>query len=263
MPVIDRIGLYRGEIKDFAVSQTSKAKLPQLVLTLMATEWYDEENETWGGWTEYQQTITGFFVLVYLNKQGQVEKCGNYDQVMEAVGWDGETFSSLAAMDLRGKRIKFQVVEETFEGNTNFRIKQIAGENTEIGLRSLSEKALANLDAQFRVASGKPKTAAKPKAKAKAEAATVSSPPKPPKVTTPGAAEARAAFGGATPCTEEEAYQACTTTNEAMTKSVPKEVLDDYWVTRITEIAEDSDNVTPEEWGRIRTAVTEDIEIPY
>lgn len=254
MPAIDRIGLFRGEIKDFGVTLTSKAKLPQFITTLLATELYNEATEEWDGW-QYDQTITGYFVLVTTDQHGNVIKCFPYDDVMSAVDWDGETYSGLASMDLKGKRVQFRVAEDTYDGDTRLKVMQIAAENAEVGLRKLSGKDLTDIDAKFGIASVKPKTAATPKKKTAASQPKAA--PKPPKAAAPKAGKP------VETCTEQEAYQACLDANDALTKPVPSEIMDDYWVTAVTEIAADTDNVTDEEWAKIRKATLESIEIPF
>lgn len=254
MPQVDRSGLFRGEIRDYGVALTSKAKLPQFIATVLTDELYNEATEKFEEWN-YGQTITGYFVLVTLDNNGNVVKCFPYDDVMNAVGWDGETYSGLASMDLKGKRVQFRVGEDTYDGNTRLKVMQIAAEDAEIGLRKLSGKDLTDIDAKFGIASVKPKTAATPKKKAAAPKSKAA--PKPPKAAAPKAGKP------VETCTEQEAYDACRDANDALKKSVPGEVMDDYWVMAVTEIAADTDNVTDEEWAKIRKATLESIEIPF
>jgi len=251
MNKIDRVGLFKGEIKDFAVSQTRQAKLPQLVLTLLATEMYNEADGTWEPWSEYEQTIVGYFVLVSLDANGRVNKCLNYDQVTLATGWDGESYAGLSAMDLKGKTVQFRVQEDTYNNQTSLKVNWIDAEDAQVGLRKLSNKELSDLDAKFAVAIPKPKPAAAKKAPAKAA-------PKP-----PAKAKVEAPKASAESCTEDVAYQACVEKNESLEKPVPQEVLDDYWVTNVQEIVKDSENVTGEEWVKVRNAVIENLEIPF
>ena len=255
MPAIDRPGFYRGPILDHTVQPTSKAKLPQFVAVLRAMEVYNEATETWDDWN-FDQTITGYFVLATLDNNGIPIKCFPRDEVMDATGWDGVTYAGLAAMDLKEKSVQFRVGEDTYDGNTRLKVMQIAAEDASIGLRKLSKNDLADLDAKFGIAStsAKPKTAATPKKKV---AAPKSKKPKPPKATPPKAEKSGES------CTETEAYQACCDANAALTKPVPGEVMDDYWVTNVTEIAADTDNVTGEEWAKIRNKTLESIEIPF
>ena len=254
MPAIDRIGLFKGKIKDYGVTLTSKAKLPQFIATVLADELYNEATEIWDAW-EYGQTMTGYHVLATLDSNGIPIKCFPRDEVMDATGWDGETYSGLASMDLKDKRVQFRVGEDTYEGITRLKIMQIAAEDAEIGLRKLTGKDLTDLDAKFGIASTKPKTAATPKKKAAASKSRTA--PKPPKAAAPKAGKPVES------CTEQEAYQACLDANDALTKPVPSEIMDDYWVTAVTEIAADTDNVTDEEWAKIRKATLESIEIPF
>ena len=263
---LEQTGKFKGIIKDYAVSVTNQQKLPRLVMTLQVTSLYNPSTETWESWEEYElTTITSYSVLVTLDKKTQaVVKCLNYDQVMEAVGWDGESFAGLAAMNLRDKEIQFSAEEHTYEGKTSVRVNWLAAVDAEMGLRKLDDKDLAALDAQFRVAPDKKKVAAKPKVKAKAATAPKrAAPPKPPKAAkkTAGAPDAYTEA-----CTEEAAFKAIFEAVAAVNKKAGKEVIpdavrDDWWLESIDEIAANSDDPTEEEYGRIRASVLGKISI--
>jgi len=260
MPLIDRAGLYQGEIRDHGITQTRKAKLPQFIVTFLADKVYNDSTDEWDGW-EYEQTITGYFVLVTLNERGEVVKCLNYDQVMEATGWDGETYSGLAAMELKGKRIQLRVTEDTYDGDTRLKANWIAAEDADIGLRKLSGKDLTDLDAKFGAVptTAKKPTAAKP-GKKSSKAPMPPEAPKPPKANAPKPPEVPAGES----CTQDDAYQACIEANEKLeAKAVPAEVLDDYWTANTTKIAADVKAITGEEWAKIRDATLGDIDIPF
>ena len=254
MPPVERTGRFRAKIKDFGISLTSKAKLPQFVATYLVTDLYNDATEEWESWAEYEpHTIIGYHVLVHLNEHGEVVKCFAYDNIVEAVSWDGETYSSLAAMDLKDKSVQILVIEDTYDGNTRFKVTQIVAENADIGLRKLSGKDLTDIDAKYGTVptTAKKPTAAKPKKKVA---------PKPPKV--------KALTPPETPkgesCTQDDAYQACIEANEKLKeKAVPAEVLDDYWTANTTKIAADVNNITGEEWVKIREATLSDIDIPF
>lgn len=264
MPAIDQPGLYRGPILDHALGCTSKAELPQFVATFRAMEVYNDATETWDDWN-YGQTIIGYFVLATLNDQGIPIKCFPRDDVMEAIDWDGLTYAGLAAMDVKGRIVQFRVGEDTYDGNTKMKVMKIAAENADIGLRKLSKNEVADLDAKFGIAStsAKPKTAATPKKKAASKSqALKSAAPKPPKATPPKI-EKSAEATDTESCTELEAFEACDKANDALTKSVPEQVLKDYWVQNVFDIAADDQNVTDEEWVKVRNATLKDIDIPF
>jgi len=258
MPQFTNVGLYKGEIKDFGVTVTRTAKLPQFVVSLRATEILNEAEEVWEDYAKYDEVITGYFVLVTLDKQGRVVKCLNYDQVMEATGWNGETYSGLAAMDLKTKQVQFRVIEDTYEGNTSLKVNWIAAVDAETGLKKLTGKDLTDLDAKFGTVAVK-KTVAKSTTAKKAKKAT---PPKatPPKATSKVESEDAV---DETPCSEGDAYDACVVANTALDNPVPTNILDDYWLSHATELAADPDNITEEEAPLIRNATLNDINIPF
>ena len=260
MPAIDRIGMFKGVIKDFGVTKTRKKELPQFIATLLATHLYNEATEEWEDWSEYDQTANAYFVLVTLNEQGVPVKCLNYDQVMLATGWKGVTFADLAAMDLKDHPVQFRVQEDTHEGTTSLKVNWIDGIDAEVGLKKLSGADLTDLDARFGIPGNKPAAApAKPKAGKKsgkkAPKATPKAAPKPPK--------REVATESVEVCTEEEAFDAVCTYNTAMSDPVPDEIRDNYWCEAVKENAADQDNVTPEEWAVIRDKAIEKVDIPF
>lgn len=285
MAQIDRQGLFRGLVRDHAVNLTSQQKLPQFVATLAATEMWDEVGEVWLPWTEYGQMITGYFVLVFLDGNGDVAQCLNYEQVMRATGWDGVSFAGLEAMNLKEHSVQFRVQPDTYDGKTSLKVCWIDKVDAEIGLRKLSADDLSKLDVQFGgmfAPKAKPAGAPAPKtkpdkpAKKLAEeldevAAPTTAPKKkaPPKIGKPPKPKVPAVDEPSTACTMEEAWAACETVNEELKDSaVPEEVLVDYWQTRAVEIAEDvgenGSGVTQEEWAKIRNAVIADLgDIPF
>lgn len=267
MPAIDRPGIYKGTVTDFAVSVTSKQKLPQLVLTLQATELYDAKDEVWESWVDYDHVITAYLVLVTLNESGVPAKCFSYDSVVEAVDWDGETFSGLAAMNLKGKVVQFNVVENEYpKGTIQMKVNSIAAEDASIGLKKLDAADLAVLDATFHVSSGKKPKAAKPKKAPKATKAPAAAPKTAPSAPKGVAQVTMPSERLVEPCTETEAYEACTAAASAVTgDAIPKEIVDDYWVKAVTNpaIVKDQENITPMEYGAVKNEVLDDIRIPF
>lgn len=256
---IDRVGKFRGPILSFGVGETSKSDekrggggYPQFIASLKADEMYDDETKDWIPWAEYDQVATGFFVLTSVDDKGIPFKCPNYDDVMNAVGWDGITYSSLAAMDLSETKVQFTIEESEFKGTTQLKPTWIKPYDAPIGIRTLDKAELSALDKKFAVNMPKAKPISAPKKAPPKKPA----PPKPEPKAEPEAAPIE-------PMTEEEAYQKCVDFNAKLNKPAPDSVLDDYWVSRIQEIAKNENNPTPEEYGKICTAVLEDLDIPF
>lgn len=275
MPPLEAEGRYQGIIKDHGVSKTSVKGLPQFVATFLVTHVYNDITDEWDDWGEYGLTIDAFSVLTTLNEQGVPIKCLNYDQVMEATGWDGVAYAGLAAMDLKNHPIQFRVGEDKYEDKngitiTKMKVNWITSVDGDMGLRKVTGDKLADLDAQFGIAGNKPAaTAAKPKA-GKKKTPKPKAPPAPPKAVpkaAPKPPKQEAAPEGVTEspktCTEEEAYGGVCNVNAALDDPVPDEIRDDYWVTSVEEIAADVENVTPEEWPVIRDKTIEKINIPF
>lgn len=270
MAAIDRPGLFKGVIRDHGVTITSKAKLPQFVVTLAAMELWDEVNEVWVAWAEFGQVITGYFVLMFLDENGQPARCLNYEQVMKATGWDGVSFAGLSAMNLKEHLVQFRTQPDTYDGNTRLKVVWIDAVDAEVGLRKLSADDLKRLDTQFfgtTAPKAKPVSAPAP---APAAAKPLSEKPAakaPPKISVPKPEVPLVKDAPPATCTMEEGYAACMAVNKELgEKAVPEEVLDDFWRSRALEVLEDVDeveNITEEGWAQIRDRVNEDLGIPF
>ena len=240
--------------------------------TFLVTHVYNDITEEWDDWSEYGLTIDAFSVLTTLNEQGVPIKCLNYDQVMEATGWDGVSYAGLAAMDLKNHPIQFRVQEDKYEDKNGviiekMKVNWITSIDGDMGLRKVTGDKLADLDAKFGIAGSKPAaTPAKPKADKKATLKAAPKPaetetkavPKPPARKPPKKKEPTAET-----CTEEEAYAAVHAANVALSDPVPDEIRDNYWCEAVKENAADENSVTADEWPVIRDKTVEKIIIPF
>ena len=275
MPPLEAEGRYQGLIKEHGVGTTSKKGLPQFVATLLVTHVFNDITEEWNDWSEYGLTIDAYSVLTTLNEQGVPIKCLNYDQVMEATGWDGVAYAGLAAMDLKNHPIQFRVVNDKYERDDGITVEKmkvnwLTSVDGDMGLRKVTGDKLADLDAKFGVPGNKPAaTAVKPKGGKKTSPHTRKTTPKPAEAETKAAPKPPARkkppvkAEPAEEATEEEAYNAIYAYNVAMSEPVPDEIRDDYWTSAVDENSTDSDNVTPQEWSVIRDKTIEKLDIPF
>ncbi len=278
MPPLETEARYQGLIKEHGVGKDSKKCIPQIVATLLVTHVFNDITEEWDDWSEYGLTIGAFSVLTTLNEQGVPIKCLNYDQVMEATGWDGVAYAGLAAMDLKNHPIQFRVQQDKYEDKNGVTIEKmkvnwLTSVDGDMGLRKVTGDKLADLDAAFGIAGNKPAaTAAKPKARAKPKAKPKTT-PKPAETETKTAPKPPARKAAPKPpvkaeeereiCTEEEAYNAVHAYNAAMSEPVPDEIRDDYWTSAVDEVAADADSVDIGEWPVIRDKTIEKLDIPF
>ncbi len=159
---------FRGNIVEKAVSQ-STGGLPQFVAKLVATEAWEPDIQDWVDWTPYDENeITGYFIL-YSKKN---EPTLNATQVMEATGWDGQSFAVLDGCDLSDCVVQFRVENHTYDQKTSLQVTWIDKFDAIPGMaiKKMDANDIKALDAQY--AKFKPKAAkvvAKPKAVAPAK----------------------------------------------------------------------------------------------
>jgi hypothetical protein len=147
------LGNFRGTIVDAGVACTSGG-FPQLVAKLQVDEMWDEDAKEWAawddfGWTEAElkdRTIVSYNIL--FGKKGCTL---SGDQVKKITGWEGDSFSTLAAMDLTGVKIQWRNEEDTYDGKTKVQVSWIDLYDAEPGgtVRKLDDKGIKDLDAKF------------------------------------------------------------------------------------------------------------------
>ena len=166
MQAIDRVGAFRGKIKESGVG-TTKNGFPRFVAVLSAAEKYvDEQAEMkqfelaepgWVDWSEYDAELTGYFTLFGGEKQNG-EKTGNmvaldfqFEALNRALGWDGSSLSALGSTDWSDKTVMFWVEENEYEGKTDLKVAAIdaADASPTRSIRTLEVSALKDLDTKF------------------------------------------------------------------------------------------------------------------
>ncbi len=286
--LIDRAGTFRGRPTDWAVSTTTNG-FPQFVVKLLATEYFEDgvgEPGRWAAW-DYGQEITAFLVLF----GGDGKPCLNFEQVQKAFDWDGGSFAALDSGEWANTVVQFRVEDHEYEGKQSLQVNWIDAHDAEPGrsIKKLDAKSLKQLDAKFKGQMGQPaaapksaKPAAPPKAPPKTEPETEPEAPADPPAeeadtATPPAAKKKpgrppgsknkkpdtpSAVGGGLPstCTMNEAWEKLT---ELKADSVTEDALTEAWMTasdKIVPNATSEEDITPEQWAKIRDAVFDVIE---
>lgn len=90
MSNIDRSGVFRGEILSRGVA-TSSGGYPQLLLSLRATEKYEEAEGVWQPW-DFEEVEAQAYLILF-GKDNKPTK--NVHQAMKALKWDGMSFAKL------------------------------------------------------------------------------------------------------------------------------------------------------------------------
>lgn len=269
------VGTYRGSIIDHGVAETTGG-FPQWIAALHGLHYYDEQEKTWIDLSEYDEVdITAYLVLAG-REQKEIFHCKNIEK---AVGWDGQSWSSLAAMDLSETQIQFRVEEHTYNENVTLQVAGVDHYDAEPGRRvqKLDAKDLKTLDAKFSTFFRKRKGERKPvkpvgkpvipnKAKAREEAPAETdeskpdlpspdsdAPPKAPKKT---AKTAKPKKGKG--ITQGDAWKAC---KKAKDESISDKQLADIWLQTVETLAPDGDEdqMTPELWVRVKDIVVEQV----
>lgn len=272
--LIDRIGRFRGIPTQGVIGKT-KNGFPQFVVTLLATEYFDDSvdeatgdpvNE-WVDWTEYDHSITAYLVLFNASKA-----LLNYEQVMKAFDWDGTDLEALQQVDFGELQISFDVEENNYEGNISLRVNWIDAYDSEPGSRGLKPMESSDIKALAAQYKGLMKTA--PKAapvKAATPAKTAAKKrgrPKGSKVKSKEVAPSipsrtASPVAAGVPMPEEEAWTKLSTiASEANLKTEP---IADAWLEAVDSVAADvslpQDDFTDNEWGNVFAIASGTLEI--
>lgn len=120
---VDRPGTFRGKLTEWGVSE-SKGGFPQFVAKLLALEYYDEEKGEYVPWVEYDQELPAYLILFTKKNEAWVE-CLNVAQIKKALGWDGQSFESLANGQYGETIVLFRVEPNEYNGQTTLQVKWI------------------------------------------------------------------------------------------------------------------------------------------
>lgn len=268
------VGTYRGNIVDHGVAETTGG-FPQWIAALHATHYYDEQEKAWVDLSEYDEVdITAYLVLAG-REQKEIFHCKNIEK---AVSWDGQSWSSLAALDLSGTQIQFRVEEHTYNEKVSLQVAGVDHYDAEPGRRvqKLDAKDLKNLDAKFatffrkRKGEKKPvKPVGKPTIPGKKPAASSKETPEETSETDIPKAQKKTGKTakpkkGVNGCTQGDAWAAC---KKAKDKSVSDKKLADAWLEAVEKLAPEGDenNMTSELWLRVKEVVVERVssDIPF
>ncbi len=143
--IIYREGTFKAKNINHGVS-TTKNGYPQFVAKFSAIEIWDEEEGVWVDWSEYDQQITGYSVL--FGGKGETLTC---QQLKKALGWDGQSFTTLDSGDYSDVIVQIRVEEQTYEDKTSLQIAWIDEETAAPGtsVKKLDKAGLSALDAQY------------------------------------------------------------------------------------------------------------------
>lgn len=122
MPLIDRVGDFKGFPTDWSVIRSKENKIPMFVCKLLAEEWLNVGAGQWEDWRGLGMEITAYLNLG--NKAGEVNEV-QVKALSEALGWDGATLDGLALGKWGTTPVRFTVIEEVYEGKTRRKVSWI------------------------------------------------------------------------------------------------------------------------------------------
>ena len=289
MGLIERAEAFRGKIVDHGVSKTTNG-FPQWVVSLLALEIYDTDEQEWVDWSEYEiDEITAYNCL--FGGKGETLTC---KQVKAITGWDGKSFATLAAIDLTETLIQFRTAYSTFDNKTRLQVEWIDVYDAAPGrsVRKLDANELKGLDAEYAKVLGDSSAKAAPtkagtKAPAKAGTVTkkgvsptqakgpvtkkntkktvkeentieppIKGPPTAPATSTTVDKEAENAVSGS--CTKDEAWYPAL---DLKKDSMNDEVFSNIWLGAINTVAPgvEQENITDEQWWGVRTIMLDKV----
>ena len=247
MTAIDRVGRFRGVPTEGVIRPTTNG-FPQFIVSIKATEMFDEELGEWVGWEDFDQSITAYLVLFNATKP-----IFHYACVMRAFNWNGTDMGALQKDDYEGLQISFEVEENEYKGVVSLRANWVDTYDAEPrggNMTPLDTGDIKALNAQYAsmMVTKAPAAAAKAPAKAKAKGkltrtkAQVKGPPKMP-----------VAPLADTPVLDGEG--AWTKINEALDGKTDSGTISAGWVKIVNEVAADSGKVDAdfgtEQWNAV------------
>lgn len=143
MAAIDRPGTFKARVVDYGMSN-SKTGTPQFEIEFAITSFYN--NGDWEDWTDYGIQTRGWFYP--FTKQGKLNDT-TVDQLMDSLGWDGLSISSLEKGDFAGMTVQINIKEDNYNGNTKLKVSWMNPEDYKPGIPKLENAKVGQLSSQF------------------------------------------------------------------------------------------------------------------
>ena len=260
--MLDRDGVYRGHVLEWAVSKSS-GSFPQLVMRLAAEERFNAETGGYEPWNQYEMEIRAYLVLYAANDDGSPKEMFHVQDLKDALGWDGLSFESLENGEWGDKIVMFRTNVSDYNGKIQVQSVGHADAPPITELKRVDTSVLADMTAKysgmFKANTSAPKPAAAPKKTratkatpppAAASAAPMAPPPPAPTNTTPGSVT-----------TKEAAWTAVCDAPGDMTPEDRAAL----WAVERDKIGSDESKFTATNWEMLARVVVVEIEktIPF
>jgi hypothetical protein len=210
-----------------------------------------------GEWVDVAQdvmTITGYFYLE--NKDGAINTI-TVENLKAALGWDGADLEWFAQADLTEHPVQVVLAFEQYQGKDKLKVKYLNphGYVSKDGVSQGDEATVSAISARLgsklrALGGGTQKKSPPPRAAA---------PKSPPKKSPPAKAPTAAPTAG---CTADEAWAAFVAAGEAL--GLPDEVLQTQWFAALTAMfpSKQPENLTPVEWGKVKSEASQRVVLP-
>jgi hypothetical protein len=118
--MIDRIGRFRGTIREYYLTPSAKAdsKSVGLFLEFLVEECWDTESKSWVDWRDSDVVANGWKYII--GRDGQLSTRA-VEEVIEATGWDGN-IRSIAEAKWTPAPCQFTITEEEYNGEKRYKL---------------------------------------------------------------------------------------------------------------------------------------------
>ena len=152
----DYMGTYKAIVVEHGIKKTAKAGLPQFVIRVVLSEYYDPKQDEWFDVSDNNWVMNAYLTL-YGREGGQEDseiiETLNHQQVCKVFDWDGCGFEYLTTPEkFSGKVIQVRVAENTYEGaKAPVQIEWIDTEDADpnSGLQCLDSGQVKALEVEF------------------------------------------------------------------------------------------------------------------
>jgi hypothetical protein len=140
MSLLTKAGRYLASPEQWGI-KTEEGKCPQFGMTFLVNSSLDGEEQI-----EQGQRITGWWTLI--NTNGGANEI-TLKTMREALGWDGQSFSSLQGGDWTAMEVQIVVEPEEYKGKTTLKVRYMNPRDYAGGLKSADPQAVQSLDAKY------------------------------------------------------------------------------------------------------------------
>lgn len=139
-------GRYIARPIEWTVNESNKG-LPQFVCKFDLLQY--ESRDGWSDISADQQQTTGWFNLIYMKDGQPVRNDISFEQLMDALGWDGASLTTLSTTDWSAVEVQIVMDWENYKGKDQLKIKFLNPRDYGGGMKKSAPEEVQSIESKY------------------------------------------------------------------------------------------------------------------